>query len=71
MVVSTVIKRYSDFVAYPIRLGDKTLNSMKAIWDRPKTEVTDEEYKQFYRHISHDWTDPLKSIPIRIEAVAS
>jgi len=66
-VLSTIIKRYSDFVAYPIRLGDKTLNSMKAIWDRPKSEVSADEYKEFYRHIAHDWTDPLRTIPIKIE----
>ena len=66
-VVRRVVKHYSDFVAYPIRLKEETLNSMKAIWDRPKSEVTDEEYKQFYKHIAHDWTDPLRTIPIRIE----
>ena len=81
-VVKDIIKRYSDFVTYPIRmqrwrdgdkpsdpkiLEDETLNSMKAIWDRPKGEVTDAEYNDFYRHIAHDWTDPLRSIPIKIE----
>ncbi len=76
-VVSGVVKRYSDFVGYPIRLRrptgdagkleDSTLNSMKAIWDRPKGEVTDDEHKEFYRHVSHDWNDPLRSIPVRME----
>jgi molecular chaperone HtpG len=79
-VLASIVKRYSDFVGYPIRmrsasqapedagkLEDRTLNSMKAIWDRPKGEVTDAEYKDFYRHISHDWTDPLRSIPVRME----
>lgn len=66
-VLEEVVKRYSDFVAYPIKRGDQTLNSMKAIWDRPKSEVTDDEYKQFYKHLSHDWTDPLRSIPVKIE----
>jgi molecular chaperone HtpG len=65
--VRRVVKRYSDFVAYPIKLGDETLNSMKAIWDRPKGEVTEDEYRQFYRHISHDWNDPLRTIPVKIE----
>ncbi|MDQ3300843.1 MAG: molecular chaperone HtpG [Myxococcota bacterium] len=65
--VGDIVRRYSDFVAYPIKLGDKTLNSMKAIWDRPKSEVTEDEYKEFYRHISHDWTDPLRTIPVRME----
>ena len=66
-VLGDIVKRYSDFVAYPVQLGDKTLNSMKAIWDRPKGEVTDDEYKEFYKHIAHDWTDPLRSIPVRME----
>ncbi|MBX3157797.1 MAG: molecular chaperone HtpG [Deltaproteobacteria bacterium] len=82
-VVDDIVKKYSDFVAYPIvrRLGssadgssgaspgrsDKTLNSMKAIWDRPKAEVSDAEYKEFYRHLTHDWTDPLRTIPVKME----
>jgi len=65
--LARIVKRYSDFVSYPVRLGDKTLNSMKAIWDRPKAEVTDEEYQEFYRHISHDWHPPLRHIPVRLE----
>ena len=79
-VIKDVVKRYSDFVAYPIKmqqwhdgkdaakvLEDETLNSMKAIWDRPKAEVTETEYREFYRHISHDWTDPLRTIPVKME----
>lgn len=66
-VLKDIVKRYSDFVAHPIKLGDATLNSMKAIWDRPKAEVTEDEYKEFYRHISHDWNDPLRTIPVRME----
>jgi molecular chaperone HtpG len=71
-IVTGIVKRYSDFVAYPIRLAKDgedpaPINSMKAIWDRPKSEVTEEEYKDFYRHVSHDWTDPLRTIPVRME----
>jgi molecular chaperone HtpG len=81
-VIKEVVKRYSDFVTYPIRmqrwrdgenpsdpkiLEDETLNSMKAIWDRPKADVTEAEYREFYRHLSHDWTDPLRTIPIKME----
>jgi molecular chaperone HtpG len=40
---------------------------MKAIWDRPKSEVSEDEYKEFYKHISHDWTDPLRTIPVKME----
>ncbi len=46
---------------------DETLNSMKAIWRRPKSDVTQEEYNEFYKHISHDWTDPLETIYLRAE----
>ncbi len=46
---------------------DQTLNSMKAIWTRPEKEVTEEEYKEFYKHISHDWTEPMKHIVYRAE----
>ncbi|MFQ3168740.1 MAG: molecular chaperone HtpG [Limisphaerales bacterium] len=41
---------------------EETLNSMKAIWMRPKSEVKKEEYNEFYKHVSHDYTDPLKTI---------
>ncbi len=66
-VLADIVKRYSDFISYPVKAGDKTLNSMKAIWDRPKSEVSDDEYKEFYRHLAHDWTDPLRTLPVRME----
>ncbi|MCU0577024.1 MAG: molecular chaperone HtpG [Desulfobacterota bacterium] len=46
---------------------EETLNSMKAIWARNKSEVTEEEYTEFYKHISHDWNPPLEHIHIRFE----
>jgi molecular chaperone HtpG len=82
-VLRSIVKRYSDFVGYPVKLAvwktpdhakpsekvleDTTLNSMKAIWDRPKGEVSDEEYQAFYRHLTHDWNDALRTIPVRLE----
>ena len=66
-VLKDVVKRYSDFVSYPVRLQDETLNSMKAIWARGKDEVTDEEHREFYKHISHDWNDPLEHISVHVE----
>ncbi|MGP4111851.1 molecular chaperone HtpG [Streptomyces sp. 4N509B] len=98
-----IVKRYSDFITWPIRLlpqttatagaeegaedgadagteaGDEagaaeksapepeTLNSRKALWARPRSEVSDEEYHTLYQHISHDWTAPLEIIPLRAE----
>jgi molecular chaperone HtpG len=70
-----IVKRYSDFVAYPIHLeiegaersANDPLNSMKAIWARSSDEVTEEEYGEFYKHIAHDWNEPLLHITSRIE----
>ncbi|MEW2526224.1 molecular chaperone HtpG [Streptomyces sp. NPDC047071] len=65
--IREIVKRYSDFISFPIRMGDETLNSMKALWARPRSEVKDEEYREFYRHVSHDWADPLDVIQMRAE----
>ncbi|MBI3119450.1 MAG: molecular chaperone HtpG [Candidatus Hydrogenedentes bacterium] len=81
--IRSIVKQYSDFVAYPIRMhvertegtGEEakaeqrleTLNSMKALWLRDRSEVTEEEYNEFYKHISHDWNDPLSRIQAKIE----
>ena len=67
--LSRIVRRYSDFIAYPVILGDKTLNSMKPIWERPASEVKAEEYAEFYKHISHDWQDPLSTISQRAEGL--
>lgn len=69
--IKEIVKRYSDFISFPIRMRSgeqvETLNSMKALWARPRSEVSDDEYHQFYRHISHDWSDPLEIINMRAE----
>ncbi len=73
-----IITKYSDHVPLPIRmhkrdeegnLGDEweTVNKASALWQRPKSEITDEEYKTFYKHISHDFGDPLGWTHNRVE----
>ena len=62
-----VVNQYSDHVAFPIRLitpangdeeaSEETLNSATALWQRPKGEISDDEYQSFYKHISHDFQD--------------
>jgi molecular chaperone HtpG len=49
---------------------EETLNSMKAIWTRPKSEITQEEYEEFYKHISHDYDKPLSTIHYSAEGVS-
>ena len=59
-----IVQRYSDHIGLPIRLRkDKaepeTLNQARAFWTRPKSELKDEDYQQFYQHLSHDFEAPL------------
>jgi molecular chaperone HtpG len=67
--LANIVRRYSDFIAYPVIFGEKTLNSMKPIWERPAYEVKPEEYAEFYKHISHDWRDPLLTLSQRAEGL--
>ena len=62
-----IIEKYSDFISWPIVFKDKTVNSQKAIWQRPDSEITEDEYKEFYKHLTHDWRDPLTHIKINAE----
>ncbi|HPX60365.1 MAG TPA: molecular chaperone HtpG [Deltaproteobacteria bacterium] len=49
---------------------EETLNSMKAIWTRPKSEVTEEEYQEFYKHVSHDFENPFSTIHFSAEGTS-
>ncbi len=80
--LATIVHKYSDFIAYPIiyegprqepgekeedTIETKTLNSMKPIWTRARAEVSESDYNDFYKHLSGDWTDPLKVLPLKAE----
>ena len=77
-----VVKRYSDYVEHPVvmdvtRKGEddeeeaheETLNSRTAIWLKDSAAVSEDEYKEFYRHVSHDFTDPARTLHYRAEGV--
>lgn len=80
-VIRSTVKKHSDFISYPIKMKisrkgeqegetkdeDVTLNSQKALWMRPAGEVTKEEYAEFYQHLTHDYSEPLKTIHYRAE----
>jgi molecular chaperone HtpG len=80
-VLRRIVKRYSDFIAYPIKIRkvkeengekkefDEVINSMKPIWTRKSGEVTEEEYAEFYKHLTHDYEAPLKTISLQGEGV--
>ncbi|MGD9246553.1 MAG: molecular chaperone HtpG, partial [Desulfobacteraceae bacterium] len=48
-------------------IKEETLNSMKAIWTKPKDEVSDEEHEEFYKHLAHDWNPPLDRLHMKFE----
>jgi molecular chaperone HtpG len=76
-----VIRKFSDFIEYPVVMSvekeeggekksvEETLNSRKAVWLRPKSEVTPEEYNEFYHQVSHDPGEPLAVIHYTAEGV--
>ncbi|POY60781.1 molecular chaperone HtpG [Pectobacterium versatile] len=80
--VRSVISKYSDHIALPVEIESRTeseeeggesavswekINKAQALWTRSKSEVSDEEYNEFYKHISHDFTDPLSWSHNRVE----
>ncbi|MFJ5429873.1 molecular chaperone HtpG [Pectobacterium actinidiae] len=80
--VRSVISKYSDHIALPVEIQSQTeseeeggestvswekINKAQALWTRSKSEVSDEEYNEFYKHISHDFTDPLSWSHNRVE----
>ncbi|GAA3202314.1 hypothetical protein GCM10020255_107600 [Rhodococcus baikonurensis] len=50
-----------------VTIETETINSMKALWTRSKDEVSEDEYKEFYKHVSHAWDEPLEVIPMKAE----
>ncbi len=81
--IKSIVTKFSDYVESPVILEvereegedddkktvtkDETVNAQKAIWTRAKNEITDEEYGEFYSHISHDYAKPLKNIHWNVE----
>ncbi|TLS78311.1 molecular chaperone HtpG [Mariprofundus erugo] len=81
--IKSVIHKYADHIPFPIRMQGKaeapaegeeatpaeieTINQASALWTRPKSELSDEEYNNFYKHIGHDFEDPLARLHQRLE----
>ncbi|MFN7194831.1 MAG: molecular chaperone HtpG [Rhodospirillales bacterium] len=62
-----IVRRYSDHIAIPIKLGDQTLNRASALWTRSNNEVTAEQHTEFYRHLSHGFDEPWGTLHWRAE----
>ncbi|CAL7888868.1 molecular chaperone HtpG [Fusobacterium necrophorum] len=65
--IKELVKKYSDYIRYQIKMGEDTLNSSQPIWKKAKSEVTEEEYKEFYKSNFHDWQDPLLHFPLKVQ----
>lgn len=81
--LKTILKKYSDHISLPIRMRKEEwdaekneyvtkdepeiVNQASALWTRPKSEITDEQYKEFYKHVSHDFADPLAWTHSKVE----
>ena len=65
--IRSLVKKFSDFVEHPVVMGEETLNARKAIWLRSKSDVTPDEYSEFYKHISHDFNAPAEVIHYNAE----
>lgn len=72
--VENLIRRYSDHIAFPVTLSNassdedsKVVNAATALWTRSRSELSDDEYKEFYKHLSHDLADPLTWSHNRVE----
>jgi len=67
-----LVRTYSDHINYPIVLnmgeaGEETINTGSALWTRNKSEITQEQYKDFYQHISHNFDDPWLTLHFKAE----
>jgi molecular chaperone HtpG len=81
--IQSIVRKYSDHVGLPIVLAgdskvdpvtkefmpgkEETLNQASALWARPKAEISDEQYREFYKHVAHDFEDPLAWTHARVE----
>ena len=65
--IKELVKKYSDYIRYQIKMGEDTLNSSQPIWKKAKSEVKEEEYKEFYKSNFHDWQDPLLHFPLKVQ----
>jgi molecular chaperone HtpG len=76
--IRTIVKTYSDHIGLPVvlagdgkDLADETLNTASAIWTRQKKDISDDDYKEFYHHVSHMFDDPWLTLHNRVEGVQS
>lgn len=84
--IRSILTRYSDHISIPVQMGKEdynqetqestktgeweSVNQANAVWTRSKSDITDEQYKEFYKHMSHDYDDPLAWTHNRVEGTS-
>ena len=69
--IRSLVKKYSDFIKYPVKMGKETINSMVPLWKKNKSEITDEDYENFYNEKHFGFDKPLKSIYYSVDGASS
>lgn len=66
--IESVIKKHSNFISFPIYLDSEKINTVSALWREPKSSITKEQYKEFYKFLTYDNEDPLDVIHVSVDA---
>jgi molecular chaperone HtpG len=69
--VEQIVKKYSNFVDFPIYLGDRQVNTVTALWQRQKSELKEDEAGEFYKFIAGDYQDPLDYLQVSVEGMVA
>ena len=66
--LESIIKKYSNYLPFPVKVNDQTINQVKAIWTQSKSDVEEDQYKEFFKQISHTAQEPLHYMHFSIDA---
>ncbi len=66
--LESIIKKYSNYLPFPVKVNDQTVNQVKAIWTQSKSDVEEDQYKEFFKQISHTTQEPLHYMHFSIDA---
>ncbi len=65
--IKNIIKKYSNFVDFPVFVGSEEVNTVQALWQKKKDDITEDEHTEFYKFITNDWQPPLAHLHLNIE----
>ena len=69
--IKQIVRKYSNFVDFPIFVGDDQVNTVKALWKKRKEDITDEERGEFYKFVTNNYQDPLGHLHLHIEGLVN